>query len=152
MTKKTVMRRHSKRLTLSPEFADALEKDDDRIVERNITPRTAVHVPMLDLPEEPQARVRLPDPDCLTHPLRELDLKAAGIGSIIWATGFAPDYGWLKAGRFDARGAPLHDCGVTEVPGLYFLGLPWLSRRASPFIWGVWHDADNLAGHIAARG
>ncbi len=106
----------------------------------------------LDLPEEPQARVRLPDPDCLTHPLRELDLKAAGIGSIIWATGFAPDYGWLKAGRFDAKGAPLHDCGVTEVPGLYFLGLPWLSRRASPFIWGVWHDADNLAGHIAARG
>jgi putative flavoprotein involved in K+ transport len=37
------------------------------------------------------------------------------------------------------------------VPGLYFLGLPWLSRRASPFIWGVWHDADYLAQHIAAR-
>lgn len=106
----------------------------------------------LDLPEEPSARERLPDPECMTNPLAALDLKAAGIGAIIWATGFAPDYGWLKAGRFDARGAPLHENGVTEVPGLYFLGLPWLSRRASPFIWGVWHDADHLAGHIAARG
>lgn len=61
MAKKTVMRRHSKRLTLSPEFADALEKDDDRIVERNITPRQAVHVPMLDLPEEPKP-TKKPEP------------------------------------------------------------------------------------------
>ena len=106
----------------------------------------------LDLPEEPAARDMLPDPDCLARPLAELDLKAAGIGAIVWATGFALDYGWLRAGSYDAKGAPQHTCGVTEVPGLYFVGLPWLSRRASPFIWGVWHDADYLAGHIAARG
>lgn len=106
----------------------------------------------LDLPEEPAARAMLPDPECLTHPLRELDLKAAGIGAIVWATGFAMDYGWLPVGRYDAKGRPQHDRGVSEVPGLYFLGLPWLSRRASPFIWGVWHDAEYLAGHIAARG
>ncbi|MBC2837442.1 flavin-containing monooxygenase [Paragemmobacter straminiformis] len=106
----------------------------------------------LDLPEEPEARRRLPDPDCVTNPLRQLDLKQAGISAIIWATGFAPDYSWLRAGRFDAKGAPVHDKGITEVPGLYFLGLPWLTRRASPFIWGVWHDADHIAGHIAARG
>lgn len=105
----------------------------------------------LNLPEEPEARIMPSDPECLRHPLRELDLKAAGIGSIIWATGFALDYGWLEAGRYDAKGTPLHDRGVSEVSGLYFLGLPWLSRRASPFIWGVWHDADYLAGHIAAR-
>ena len=106
----------------------------------------------LDLPEEPAAREMLPDPDCLARPLGELDLKAAGIGAIVWATGFALDYSWLRAGTYDAKGAPQHKCGVTEVPGLYFVGLPWLSRRASPFIWGVWHDADYLAGHIAARG
>lgn len=105
----------------------------------------------LDLPEEPGAREMPPDPDCLVHPLRALDLRAEGIASIIWATGFACDYGWLRAGRFDARGVPVHDRGVTEVPGLYFLGLPWLTRRASPFIWGVWHDAALLADHIAAR-
>ncbi len=106
----------------------------------------------LDLPEEPGARIFPPDPDCLTHPLRALDLKAAGISSIIWATGFANDYSWLPVGHYDAKGRPQHEGGVSAVPGLYFIGLPWLTRRASPFIWGVWHDADHLAGHIAARG
>jgi putative flavoprotein involved in K+ transport len=105
----------------------------------------------LDLPEEPEARIILKDPPCVTDPIRRIDLAEAGIGAIIWATGFQPDYGWLNVGRFDARGAPLHDKGVSTEPGLYFLGLPWLTRRASPFIWGVWHDADHLAGHIASR-
>ena len=105
----------------------------------------------LDLPEEPEARKIDADPPCVTDPILQLNLAEAGITSIVWATGFALDFGWLKADAFDARGMPLHERGVSEVPGLYFLGLPWLSRRASPFIWGVWHDAEYLAGHIAAR-
>lgn len=105
----------------------------------------------LDLPEEPSARTFPATPDCVTNPVLSLDLKAAGITSIIWATGFAPDFGWLKAGTFDAKGAPVHDKGISATEGLYFLGLPWLTRRASPFIWGVWHDADHIAGTIAAR-
>ena len=79
-------------------------------------------------------------------------MAKAGVTAIIWATGFALDFGWLQVDTFGDKGIPLHDRGVTAVPGLYFLGLPWLSRRASPFIWGVWHDAEYLAGHIAARG
>lgn len=105
----------------------------------------------LGLPEEPDARRIDADPPCVTNPILQLNLAEAGITSIIWATGFALDFGWLKAGRFDAKGTPLHQRGVSEVPGLYFLGLAWLSRRASPFIWGVWHDAAYLAEHIAAR-
>ncbi len=105
----------------------------------------------LDLPLELEARLIGPDPDCVSNPILALDLQAAGISSIIWATGFGLDYGWLKLDAFDEKGRPAHDRGVAAVPGLYFLGLPWLSRRASPFIWGVWHDADYLAGHIAAR-
>lgn len=105
----------------------------------------------LDFPAEPEARIFEADPDCVTDPIRQLNLKDAGITAIVWATGYALDYGWLKADTFDPRGTPLHDRGVSKVSGLYFLGLPWLSRRASPFIWGVWHDADYLAGHIAAR-
>ncbi len=105
----------------------------------------------LDLPLEPEARLIGPDPDCVSTPILALDLKAAGVSSIIWATGFGLDYGWLKVDAFDEKGRPAHDRGVAGVPGLYFLGLPWLSRRASPFIWGVWHDADYLAGHIVAR-
>ena len=60
----------------------------------------------LDLPEEPEARVIGPDPDCVTDPIRELDLAAAGITSIIWATGFAFDYGWLQVDAFDENGRP----------------------------------------------
>ena len=105
----------------------------------------------LDLPLEPEAKLIGPEPDCVTQPILALDLAAEGITSIIWATGFGFDFGWLKVEAFDEKGRPAHDRGVSGVPGLYFLGLPWLSRRASPFIWGVWHDADYLAGHIAAR-
>jgi putative flavoprotein involved in K+ transport len=106
----------------------------------------------LDLPEEPAARVVEPEPSCVTTPIRQLDLRAEGIGTIIWATGFGFDFSWLKAGALDRRGAPVHRLGITEVPGLYVLGLPFLSRRASSFIFGVERDAARLAEHIAGRG
>jgi putative flavoprotein involved in K+ transport len=106
----------------------------------------------LDLPEEPDARKVEPDPACVVDPIRQLDLAHAGITSIVWATGYALDFRWLTVDALDERGRPVHRRGVSEVPGLYFLGLPWLSRRDSAFIWGVWRDAKYLAGHIAARG
>lgn len=105
----------------------------------------------LDLPEEPEARTLDPDPQCVTDPILQLNLRDAGITAIVWATGFALDFGWLKVDVFNERGAPVHRRGVTDVPGLHFLGLPWLSRRASSFIFGVERDAAHLADHIAAR-
>lgn len=105
----------------------------------------------LDLPEEPEARHREPDPDCVTHPILSLDLAQAGITTIIWATGFAVDYSWIKADAFDERGRPRHHRGVSVEPGIYFLGLPWQSRRGSSFIWGVWHDAGHIAEQIAIQ-
>lgn len=105
----------------------------------------------LDLPEEPDARHIGPDPDCVRNPTLELDLAGAGIAAIIWATGFAVDYSWLKADTFDEKGRPLHRRGVSREPGIYFLGLPWLSRSGSSFIWGVWHDAMHVADHIATQ-
>ncbi len=105
----------------------------------------------LDLPEEPEARVIETDPACVTNPILELDLAQAGITSIIWATGFAVDYSWLKVDAFDEQGKPKHQRGISAEPGVYFLGLPWQSRRGSSFIWGVWHDAKFLADHIATQ-
>lgn len=105
----------------------------------------------LDLPEEPAARELGPDPACMTAPILELDLKQAGVTSIIWATGFAVDYGWLKLPVLDAKGKPRQRRGVSAVPGLYFLGLPWLSRRGSSFIWGVWHDAKFIADQVVIQ-
>ena len=102
----------------------------------------------LDLPEEPEARAMLPDPDCVRNPILSLDLAAEGITSIVWATGYALDFGWLQVDAFDAAGKPSHQRGVSSEPGVYFIGLPWLSRRGSSFIWGVWHDAKFVADHI----
>lgn len=102
----------------------------------------------IDLPEEPEARVLGPLPDSVTDPLRELDLAAAGVTSIVWATGFRVDYGWLPEGATDERGLPRHERGVSAEPDVYFLGLPWQSRRGSSFIWGVWHDAKYVADQI----
>ena len=102
----------------------------------------------LDLPPEPDARKIEPNPDCVTHPVLDLHLGNAGISAIVWATGYTLDYDWLKPRVFDEKGRPAHDRGVTAVRGLFFLGLPWLSRRASPFIWGVWRDAEYIADHI----
>jgi len=105
----------------------------------------------LDLPEEPEARILGPAPSCVTDPLLELDLARAGVTSIIWATGFSLDYSWLQVDAFDENGRPNHRRGVSAEPGVYFLGLPWLSRRGSSFIWGVWHDAAYVADHIATQ-
>ena len=103
----------------------------------------------LDLPPEPEAWLIAPDPICVTHPIASLNLAAAGITSIIWATGYALDFGWLKLDCFDAKGRPIHQRGVSREPGIYFLGLPWQARRGSAFIWGVWHDAKHVADHLA---
>jgi putative flavoprotein involved in K+ transport len=105
----------------------------------------------LNLPQDCDARAMLPDPPCLTEPLRRLDLRTEGIGAVIWATGYGVDFGWVDVPVLDARGEPIHRGGITEVPGLYFLGLQWLSRMSSSFLSGVGDDAAVLAGHIAAR-
>ncbi|WP_250475743.1 NAD(P)/FAD-dependent oxidoreductase [Caballeronia sp. GAFFF1] len=105
----------------------------------------------LDLPAEPEARMIPPDPDCVTNPLLELNLAQAGVSSIIWATGYATDFSWLQVDAFDENGKPKHQRGVSKEPGVYFLGLPWLSRRGSAFIWGVWHDAKHVADHILTQ-
>ncbi|MFN4131315.1 MAG: flavin-containing monooxygenase, partial [Paracoccaceae bacterium] len=105
----------------------------------------------LDLPTDPEARTFAPLPDCVTNPLASVDLAAHNVTSIIWATGFALDYSWIKLDAFDPQGRPIHSEGVSQVPGLYFVGLPWLSCRGSAFIWGAWRDAERLAADIAER-
>lgn len=105
----------------------------------------------IDLPEEPEAWAIPNDPDCVINPIRTLNLRDHDVGTIIWATGFKFDYGWLEADTLDDLGRPIHQRGVSPVPGLYFVGLPWQSRRGSSFIWGVWHDAKFIVDQIAIQ-
>ena len=105
----------------------------------------------LNFPLEPEAREVLPDPECVTNPILEIDLKEAKINSIVWATGFDVDFSWLKVDALDENGRPKHERGISTESGIYFLGLPWQSRRGSSFIWGVWQDAKFLADQIKLR-
>ena len=105
----------------------------------------------LDTPEDPSARSVWPDPPCLTEPLRHLDLRAAKISAVVWATGYAYEFGWLDVPVLNAHGQPVHRQGVTNVPGLYFLGLRWLSNFKSSLLSGIGEDAARLAAHIASR-
>ncbi|MFB9475205.1 NAD(P)-binding domain-containing protein [Nonomuraea salmonea] len=85
----------------------------------------------------------------------QLDLNSGEIATIVWATGFRPDYGWLDVPVLDEKGFLRHDGGVVDAPGLYALGLPVLRRRRSTFINGIEEDARevvaHLAGHLAER-
>jgi putative flavoprotein involved in K+ transport len=80
-----------------------------------------------------------------------LDLAAAGITSVIWAIGFRADYRWIDLPAFDGRGHPTFKRGVSPVPGLYFLGLPWLNTWGSGRILGVADDARHLVETIVQR-
>ena len=134
--------------TFQPDLAENIARGDENYLSLLDAADDYAARNGLDLPEEPEARKLLPNPDCVIHPILELDLAETGVTSIIWATGFTFDFSWLQVNAFDAHGMPAHQRGVSIEPGIYFLGLPWLSRRDSSFIWGVWYDARHIADHI----
>ena len=118
-------------------YLGLLDEVDDFISERGI-----------DAPEDEAARHIKADPLCMTEPTLSLDLAERGISTIIWATGYRQDFSWLKVDTLDAQGRPQHQSGIAHAPGVYFLGLPWLTMRGSSFIWGVYQDAKHLAAYI----
>jgi putative flavoprotein involved in K+ transport len=79
----------------------------------------------------------------------DLDLASGEIRSIVWATGFHPDYAWLDVPVVDRKGQLRHDGGVVEAPGMYAIGLPVLRRRKSTFIHGAEDDARDVVDHLA---
>ncbi|WP_068830823.1 flavin-containing monooxygenase [Pseudomonas sp. BMS12] len=142
---------HNGGVSFQNDLADNLARGDENYLSLLDAADAYIARNGLDLPEEPEARRVYEDAECIRQPILELDLAAAGIRSIIWATGYAVDFSWLQVDAFDAQGKPQHQRGVSSEPGVYFVGLPWLSRRGSTFIWGVWHDAKHVADHIATQ-
>ncbi|MBZ9657469.1 NAD(P)/FAD-dependent oxidoreductase [Mesorhizobium sp. ESP-6-4] len=138
-------------MSFAPDLAKNIARGDASLMSLLDEADAYVERNGLDLPEEPDLRKIDPDPECVTNPILKLDLAEAEVATIIWATGFAVDYSWLKVDAFDERGRPRHQRGVSTEPGIYFLGLPWQSRRGSSFIWGVWHDAKHVADRISTQ-
>jgi putative flavoprotein involved in K+ transport len=116
--------------------AEGIKDMIDAYVEREgiDAPREARYVPVWCPSSEPTS----------------LDLRAAGIASVIWSVGFAADYSWLRASVFDGEGHICHNRGVTAIPGLYVLGLPWLHTWGSGRFASVGRDAEYLHGQIVA--
>jgi putative flavoprotein involved in K+ transport len=95
-------------------------------------------------PSERFAPTRVPQATRL-----QLDLGSGEIRSVVWATGFRPEYGWLDVPVVDSKGQLRHEGGVVDCPGLYALGLPVLRRRKSSFIYGIEDDAREVIEHLA---
>jgi putative flavoprotein involved in K+ transport len=151
------MRLHGRLLEVGGEGGDTLTLADD--LTRNLDNADAVSESIKDSIDKFIASRGLEAPvearyEAVWRPdaaaeARTLSLGAEGITSIIWATGYRPDYGWLEAPVFDGRGAPCHERGVSPLPGLFFIGLPWLYTWGSGRFSGVADDAAYLVDQIA---
>ena len=113
----------------------------DEYAEKNGMPRAE------ERPVEEQASALPPR----ARPMTELDLRGAGVTSVVWCSGFRYDFTWVNLPVFNEAGEPLHRRGVTQWPGLYFLGLRRTHSLSSALLAGVGTDAAFLAEHIAAR-
>jgi putative flavoprotein involved in K+ transport len=124
------------------EFSGRVKNDIDAYLARlNITPP-----PLEDDPAD------VPDPEaqCVSA-LRQLSLQESNVGTVIWATGFTGDFSWIHLPVLDAEGKPIQVRGISPVPGLYFLGFPWLNSRKSGIIYGIEDDAQYIANAISQQ-
>jgi putative flavoprotein involved in K+ transport len=78
----------------------------------------------------------------------ELDVAREGIATVIWTSGYRPDYGWIKLPVFDDMGFPVQRDGCSNIQGLYFMGVTWMRKQKSPILYGVGEDAEVVAQHI----
>ncbi len=125
--------------------ADAAAASFKREIDAHIE-RTGMDAPADDAPDPPGLE-QWPK----TESPPSLDLKAAGIVTIIWATGFGYNYDWIKLPVGDKNNYPVQQRGVTRWPGLYFMGLQWMYGSSSAIFYGVRKDAAYVAQHIAER-
>lgn len=139
---------HDGRIGFAPNLKEMLAKADE--LEANLLKMIDGYIEKNGL-RAPEAEVPLLRDGYAAPTLTELDLKAAGISTIIWAMGYAWDFGLVQLPILDADGYPVQQRGVTQFPGLYFLGLHWLHTRKSALLLGVGQDAAYVADHILAR-
>jgi putative flavoprotein involved in K+ transport len=124
-------------LDRADEVSENIKLSIDRYIEKN----------QIQAPIEPRYKpLWSPSTDPLT-----LDYQAANISTVIWSTGFQTDFGWINVPVFNGIGYPHHERGVTQIPGFYFIGLPWLYTWGSGRFSGIARDANYLADYLAVR-
>lgn len=127
-------------------FADEGSKRTREHVDQHIA-RLGLAAPGSDPDPEDQP---VADPAAFNAPT-ELDLLDRGIRSVIFSNGFSADFSWLRVPALDENGAPRHLDGRSPVPGVWFIGFPWLRMRKSGNVWGTYEDAAVIVGEVVAR-
>ncbi len=123
-------------LAVSADFGDARLRDFFKYVEKHCEV-AGWQVPAFDWPQPLRLAVRT-----------ELDMEREGITSVIWTSGYRPDYAWVKLPVVDEMGFPLQTDGASPVPGLYFCGIHWMRKLKSAILYGAGEDAEVVARHI----
>lgn len=136
------------RVSVAPDLVENLSKADKFAAELKEGIDKFIEKSGIEAPEENQPELR---DGYEAEVITELDLESAGVKTVIWATGYAFDFSWVEFPIFDEFGYPVQQRGVTEVPGLYFLGLHGLYKIKSGLLSGVGDDAAHIAEHIEAR-
>ncbi len=136
------------KILLAPDLKEMLARGDKFEADLLKTIDGLIENNGVDAPQESVQQLRdgygAPD-------ITELDLKAEGITTILWASGFHFDYSMVKSPVFDQDGFPIQRGGVTDQPGLYFAGLPWMDAFKTGLLLGVGDNARSVATHIAGR-
>ena len=140
---------HGTEVVIAPDLKGSLANSDKVEVEIVTAIDEYIEKNGLDLPSEALPELR---DGYEAEEILNLDLKSAGISSVIWATGYKFDFSLVKLPAFDEDGYPLQKRGVSEYPGLYFIGLPWLHTSGSGLLAGVGEDAAHVAAAIATNG
>ncbi len=129
------------RIRLAPGLSASLARADAFFGERLQPPiERYIALAGIDVPADDRVTFDFAPPE-----VPELDLRTAGIATVIWTTGYRPDYGWIELPILDNQGLPRHRRGVSEVPGLYFLGMLWQHSQASATLFGPSLDGPHLA-------
>ena len=129
-------------ISFADEISNGIKKMiDEYIVKNNIT--TENH-------EEDSADISW-SPEKYPVSPEILSLQSHDVGTVIWCTGFTADFSWIKLPALNQSGFPIHKNGVSQIPGLYFVGFPWLSKRKSGLIYGVAEDAEYISSQVITR-
>jgi putative flavoprotein involved in K+ transport len=133
-------------LTLAPDLEESFAFGDE--LQARVFGAIETHIAEHGV-DAGEREVEEPFPEVPT--IEQLDLREDGITTVLWATGYRPAFGWIELPLFDEFGWPVQRRGVTEVPGLYFLGLHWLHTRRSSLLFGVGGDAEHVVSHLVGR-
>jgi putative flavoprotein involved in K+ transport len=135
------------RVSFAPGLEENLAKGDEFDATFKAKIDEYVQATGTDVPEESETAEALVDPPRI----EQLDLRAAEVGTILWTTGYRPDFGWIRVPLDDGFGWPAQERGVTAYPGLYFVGLNWMHKRKSALLFGVGEDAEHVVSRLAGE-